>query len=293
MAVFYSAYNIRADFQSINCSLYPFEWTIPDPKRADPKTGLCKSPIPRFANGTYCKTLDPNYQANWKKTFTMIKPFIENGTIIGIFLSDEQMWAGATLDQLGNVTDMIKKDCPHCITFLNEAQDIAVCNFNKMNETWAEDGQCLPETLDWFGYDYYDYSYSFSNNSGWEVQRLGFNEQIYPRLSSHQKVVPTCVAFFTKKTISQQDADTYCTENAQRYLNWGLEDHRVVGIFPFYWPATQPEWWDLSQLPRCIKTWHGIGEIVVNTPPHKTHFPDGNCKPAATIRDYEFCDRNR
>jgi len=103
-------------------SLYPFGWTVSDPEKADPKTGLCKSPIPRFANSTRCKTLDPNYEANWKKTFALIEPYIKNGTIIGIFLSDEQMWAGATLDQLGKVTDMIKKDCPHCITYINEAQ---------------------------------------------------------------------------------------------------------------------------------------------------------------------------
>ena len=32
-----------------------------------------------------------------------------------------------------------------------------------MNETWIEDGECLPETLDWFGFDYYDYTKDFQN----------------------------------------------------------------------------------------------------------------------------------
>ena len=77
--------------------MYPFGWTIPDPKYADPKTGFCQSPIPRFGNSTRCKTLDPDYKKKWAATFATIEPFINNGTIIGVFLSDEQMWAGATL----------------------------------------------------------------------------------------------------------------------------------------------------------------------------------------------------
>ena len=32
-----------------------------------------------------------------------------------------------------------------------------------MNETWIEDGECLPDTLDWFGFDYYDYTKDFQN----------------------------------------------------------------------------------------------------------------------------------
>ena len=76
------------------------------------KTGYCHSPIPRFANNTHCKTLDPNYESNWAKTWPKIKPYVERGDIIGVFLSDEQMWAGAKLSDLEKVTKMIKKDCP-------------------------------------------------------------------------------------------------------------------------------------------------------------------------------------
>ena len=78
-------------------SLYPFEWTISDPAKADPKTGLCPSEIPHFVNDTKCVTLDPEYATKWAKVWATIEPYTKNGTILGIFLSDERMWNGATL----------------------------------------------------------------------------------------------------------------------------------------------------------------------------------------------------
>ena len=273
-------------------TLYPFtSWTISDPDKADPATGLCHSPIPRFANNTRCKTLNKNYNAEWKQTFNIIKPFIANGTIVGIFLGDEQMWAGVTMAELTIVTDMIKHDCPACITFINEAQDVAVCNFNRMNGTWAENGECLPHSLDWFGFDYYDGSFSDGSNSGWQVQRRAFEEQIYPRLHPHQRIVPTCISFFDRVKITQEKADEYCAYNAQQYLHWALEDHRLIGVFPFYWPATQPQWWDLAQLPKCAQTWKGIGEIVKVTPQSEPYWKPTSCKVDAAIHDYNWCDR--
>ena len=103
-----------------------------------------------------------------------------------MFLYTAKLLFNSVLDQLEKVTDLIKKDCPHCVTFINEAQDLAVCNYNRLNGTWAQPTQCLPKSLDWFGYDYYDYDGTFGNNSGWEVMRKGNKEQLYPRLYSHQ-----------------------------------------------------------------------------------------------------------
>ena len=68
--------------------------------------------------------------------------------------------------------------------------------------------------------------YSFGDNSGWEVQRRAYEEQIYPRLNEKQRVVPTCLGFFNKDKISIKEADKYCVQNAQKYLHWALEDQR-------------------------------------------------------------------
>ena len=273
-------------------SLYPFTgWTIPDPDKADPKTGLCHSPIPRFSNNTRCKAKNPSWSTEWSMTYKKIKPLIADGAIAGIFLGDEQMWAGVQLSDLEEVTDQIKSDCPSCITFINEAQDVAVCNFNRMNGTWAENGQCLPKSLDWFGFDYYDGSFSYGENSGWEVQRRAFEEQIYPRLHPHQRIIPTCISFFDRSAITREKADEYCAFNAQQYLHWALEDHRLIGVFPFYWPATQPQWWDLQQLPKCTQTWSGIGQIVKATPPSNPYWKPTSCDVDTPVRDYNWCDR--
>lgn len=35
----------------------------------------------------------------------------------------------------------------------------------RLGEPVFKDGECLPDTLDWFGYDYYDYKHTFGPES--------------------------------------------------------------------------------------------------------------------------------
>jgi len=137
--------------------------------------------------------------------------------------------------------------------------------------------EIFDKSLDWFGCNYFDTSYSYGDMSGWEFHRYYvFVNQIYSHLNSNQRVVPTVLGYVEQvndngKRMSQQQADEYCTINAQKYLHWALEDYRVVALLPFYWkslPPTlgYPNHWDLSMMPNCSKTWEGIGKIVSSNP---------------------------
>ena len=42
------------------------------------------------------------------------------------------MWDGASIKNLTTITDMIKTDWPEAIIYVNEAQDVIHCNFNRL-----------------------------------------------------------------------------------------------------------------------------------------------------------------
>lgn len=111
-------------------SLYSLSWIAASP-RADPLTHTCPSTIPRFGNTTHCLDIRPDFHDYWRQTFSSLQPFIANGTYIGIFLGDEHMWSGISLASLTTACDTIKRDWPDAIVYINEAQDIVNCNFNR------------------------------------------------------------------------------------------------------------------------------------------------------------------
>lgn len=89
----------------------------------------------------------------WKSTLATLDPWRANGTVAGIFLGDEQCYHGASLQNLTYITQLIRKDWPEAVLYINEAQDLLMCNFNRLNETFFGDGDCWPEELDWLGFD--------------------------------------------------------------------------------------------------------------------------------------------
>lgn len=68
-------------------------------KMARPKK--CFAPVKHqqtSPDGTFsCLMLDPHYVANWKATWMQIKPLVDDGALIGIFLGDEQLYFGMQL----------------------------------------------------------------------------------------------------------------------------------------------------------------------------------------------------
>ena len=91
---------------------------------------------------------------------------------------------------------------------------------------------------------------------------------VYPRLSRiSQRVVPTSLG--CQKAICQRNKRTDWTFCAQaRILRWGLEDSRVVGLFPFHWNGygnlmALYRGRRIIDLPRCSAT-QAISELILN-----------------------------
>lgn len=143
-------------------SLYKWEGYATRRATAIPGTNDCASPIHRFGNTTGCVTLSPTWHRQWAAVHATLKPHIASGAVVGLMLGDERMWDGVSMANLTVLTDTIKADWPEAILFINEAQDVILCGFNRLNESlFTVDGpQCWPKNLDWVGFDLYDMTVS-------------------------------------------------------------------------------------------------------------------------------------
>ena len=73
------------------------------------------------------------------------------------------------------------------------------------------------------------------------------------------------------------EMDEYCAYSADKYFEWGMEDPKVAGFFPFYW-HTQAGIVGLSNLTKCRAVYEAWGKMVIA----------GQVPPAATTPTRKF-----
>ena len=74
--------------------------------------GYCESPIPRFGKVVDCQTIRHDVDAHVATTLQMLRPWRDNGTVVGIFLGDERLYHGVSLQNLTYVTRRASAPCP-------------------------------------------------------------------------------------------------------------------------------------------------------------------------------------
>ena len=116
------------------------------------------------------------------------------------------------------------------------------------------------------------------------MQRDGMVNMLYPRLAPHQQVIPTTLGFFYTglpppgmNASMLAEMDEYCAYSADKYFEWGMEDPKVAGFFPFYW-HTQAGIVGLSNLTKCRAVYEAWGKMVIA----------GQVPPAATTPTRKF-----
>ena len=247
-------------------ALFPLAWTAAQPKP-------CHAPVhhqcthPPSCNFP-CVTIDPNYKASWKEQFAEMQPAIKSGALLGVFLGDEHVYFGMSLGNVKIIADLIRTDWPSAIIYMNEAPDVAMCNYRKDNTTVFGEAQCLPQNVDWFGFDFYS-----QDSISWTASIEAFQTHVYPRLSrADQRVVPTSLGYSDGSLdVSQASSlDAFCAKNAREFFRWGLSDNRPVMLAPFHWNGGQRKpngsvvgGAGIIDLPRCAATYRAIGEIVI------------------------------
>lgn len=168
---------------------------------------------------TECVTLRTDYRQAWTELWTgTLKAYADKREIVGIFLGDERIWNGASLVNVSTIAQTIREDWPNAIIYINDAQDVYMCNFNRLNETVFQEGECFPSDVDLFGFDYYAYvtgacvfvrfvdaqccalHVGYACNTRYDASSFQdsyntFTQNVYPRMWSHQHVVPVTETF--------------------------------------------------------------------------------------------------
>ena len=300
---------IAANYEAAGMrALYPLSWTAPQKQQ-------CFAPVPhtRTTPSGYfgCITIAPDWKARWQAALREIRPLIASGAVVGVFLGDEHLYFGVTLAEVKLVADQIRGDFPAAIIYMNEAPDVAMCGYSKANVTLFADGECLPQNVDWFGFDFYH-----QDPSSWLDAREAYRHHVYPRFSRpDQRVVPVSLGYQEGNLTAAEAAslDAFCAENAIEFLKFGLEDPRVVGLFPFYWAGgtRHPDGSitggaGISLLPRCAAAYKAIGELIIaagpsgttsdpahNPPTGSGPFPEPKCATpiAPPPAEWSWCKR--
>ena len=53
------------------------------------------------------------------------------------------------------IADQIRRDFPTAIIYMNEAPDVLMCGYSKQNMTLFKEDECIPQNVDWIGFDFY------------------------------------------------------------------------------------------------------------------------------------------
>ena len=124
-------------------ALYPLQWTVSQSKKCfAPVKHTQTTPDGYFA----CIQMDPNYVNSWKTQFQLMEPAIHSGALKGIFLGDEHVYFGVTMREVKLMADLIRSDWPDAVIYMNEAPDVAMCNYNKQNLTvFQDDGEIVDQ----------------------------------------------------------------------------------------------------------------------------------------------------
>jgi len=253
-------------------ALLPLSWTTSQPEP-------CHAPVPHTcthppACNFGCITLDPAYQSKVDALYTAgpaaaeTQRLIQKGAIIGTFLGDEHLYFGVQLRELKAVADALRLAYPAGIVYLNEAPDIAMCNYRKDNSSVFGDGECMPVNVDWFGFDFYQH-----DSVSWEAAREAYDAFVFPRYGRpDQRAVPVSLGYDGRANLTAAEAaelDTFCATNAREFFAMGLADGRFVGQFPFHYNGgvTNPDGSvtgsaGIVNLPKCLATYQGIGKII-------------------------------
>ena len=191
--------------------------------------------------------LRPDYKATVAKLAAAAKPLLDNTTIIGFNLGDEMSWSCLPPDQLSTGADELRSHFPRgsAVIWYNEASGpLDPTSRWRVPRPWGpadcpeiKEAYHIPKSLDWFSVDIYR---ALSNQSKWVASAVKsfYEAQIFPHLSSEQKVVLIPGSFGCNEsttTCDERRYDEQCAQDAHDFIAWAQADTSVVAVFPWHW----------------------------------------------------------
>jgi len=177
------------------------------------------------------RALRSDWQAAWNSTLAFAQPAFANGTIVGFFLGDENVWNGLPPASLDVAAQAVRAAFPSAIIWTNEAIFPVIDGSDrfgtKHNYTHLSTG------LTHFSVDFYHMS---SGEFVDDVRQL-YQKAVYPKMAKGQKalLVPGSFASTHNPSCNVSCYDTFCARDAYEFYKWAQEDDLVAGIAPWHW----------------------------------------------------------
>jgi hypothetical protein len=179
------------------------------------------------------KALPPDWQSQLTTFEETVKPFVDNGTAIGIFMGDEKLCGGVSL-----------KDYSAVLAHLRAAFGARVLLYgNECSNTITKLGGGIPVDLDLFSFDLYDAANTDGLGEYTRVKQLA-EQVIFPALGAHQRLllVPgiygntpaSCVKAGGGAACALELQEKQIVAKLDKYLEWARSDLRIVGFNPWH-----------------------------------------------------------
>ena len=172
------------------------------------------------------KGLDPKWQENLVAITAALKPFLANGSCVGIFVGDEIVAShGVPFANYTTVVSRLRELVgPKAILMANEGSDLW-----DWGQT-AHDGEArfqVAKDLDYFSIDLYD---GWNENGTWEVDmvRAIYEAQIFPAMSPTQRAFVVPGTFGCPGDLGLQAPQI--VKKLEAYYAWAKVEPRIAGI---------------------------------------------------------------
>mmetsp|Transcript_36908 Transcript_36908/g.104155 ORF Transcript_36908/g.104155 Transcript_36908/m.104155 type:complete len:603 (+) Transcript_36908:215-2023(+) len=235
-----------------------------------------RSPV-RNSKGKKRLRLLEDWEERWVAFRPVASALLEGGAIFGVFLGDELLWSGLSIDQIEAAAARIRADLPGAVIWMNEARapiQTGSTQFQGVRFT-------IPPSVSWISVD--DYHYTPDPGYVWDLRRLHYRH-IYPLLRPNQSVVLVPGAFAShKNTVCNETCyDKFMAEDAEKIAKWAQQDKRVLGIVPYHWNfcdhcrGTRNEI-GVKQMHGTREKWRAIGRQIVE---HQNRLVGDRCSCA-------------
>ena len=211
----------------------------------------------RFANGTI--SLAADYQIRWNALAATIKPYVDDGTIVGFYPLDEPYWEASNF-KASNV-DNTKEEIRNAIELVNRTikttfpQAITMVIFSAYEVERINDGSLqIPAGYDWLGFDCYG-----GFRTGCDGHSIPwFLNVLKTKLTARQHLILVPGAFLSGSNSEKGQNALIATIDQYTAL---AKDASVIGIFPFAYqpyPGAPPATFFAKDLPLVAKHYKSI-----------------------------------
>jgi hypothetical protein len=176
--------------------------------------------------------LNSTWKAFLSSAMDRVVPLVKSGAVIGVFLGDEVICSGISVDNVTLVAEYIRSRIGDtALISLNE------CGGGRSFKPPFGIGALLPAAIDVISIDTYD----LHNGTHEVLQAQEFYETtVFPRLRPHQSafVVPGIVGASVGQKPPASGAPADDEQNLAKingYYAWAKQDVRITGLHPWHW----------------------------------------------------------